>query len=67
MTDKELEDLNAFRVKEGFKPLHRKERSCLKCHIKFISVDARLCNRCTTHNKAYANADESRYTVNKRG
>lgn len=63
MTDKELEELNAFRVKEGLKPLQRKERSCMKCRVKFISVDTRLCNRCNVHNKSYTNADESRYGI----
>lgn len=64
MTPKELEELNAFREKEGLPPLRRKERNCLKCKIKFITIDNRLCNRCNIHNKSYQNADESRYSVN---
>jgi hypothetical protein len=63
MTDKELEELNAFRIKEGLSPLCRKERTCMKCRVKFISVDTRLCNRCNVHNKSYTNADESRYGI----
>jgi uncharacterized paraquat-inducible protein A len=64
MTPKELAELNAFREKEGLPPLTRKERSCMKCKTKFITIDNRLCNRCNIHNKAYQNADESRYSVN---
>lgn len=64
MTEKELEEINAFRIKEGMSPLQRKERKCLKCEVKFISIDTRLCNRCTVHNKAYQNTDESKYAVN---
>lgn len=64
MTDKELEEINAFRIKEGLQPLRRRERKCLKCEIKFVSIDARLCNRCCIHNKAYANTDETKYAIN---
>jgi len=64
MTDKELEEINAFRQKEGMRPLQRKEKQCLKCEIKFISIETRLCNRCNTHNKSYQNADESKYSIN---
>lgn len=64
MTEKELEEINAFRQKEGLQPLHRRERKCLKCQVKFISVDTRLCNRCTIGNKAYQNADETKYAIN---
>lgn len=64
MTEKELEEVNAFRVKEGLRPLQRKERKCLKCEIKFISIDTRLCNRCSIHNKAYQYTDESKFSVN---
>lgn len=64
MTPKELDELNAFREKEGLPPLKRKERKCLKCSIRFIAIDSRLCNRCNVHNKSYQNADESRYSVN---
>lgn len=64
MTEKELEELNAFRLKEGLKPLQRKARQCLKCDVRFVSVDSRLCNRCGVHNKSYQNADESKYAIN---
>jgi len=63
MTEKELEEINAFRQKEGMRPLQRKERKCLKCEVKFISIDTRLCSRCSIHNKSYQNADESKYAV----
>lgn len=64
MTEKELEEVNAFRLKEGLKPLLRKERSCLKCNVRFVSVDTRLCNRCSVHNKSYQSADESKFSIN---
>lgn len=64
MTEKELEELNAFRQKEGMRPLQRKERKCLKCQVKFISVDTRICPRCHVHNKNYQNADESKFSIN---
>lgn len=64
MTEKELEELNAFRQKEGMSPIIKKERKCLKCNISFISIDTRLCNRCNIHNKSYQNADESKYSIN---
>jgi len=65
MTEKELEEINAFRQKEGMRPLQRKERKCLKCEVKFMSIDTRMCNRCSIRNKtSYQNADESRYAVN---
>lgn len=63
MTDKELANINAFRLKEGLSILRRKERTCLKCQIKFVSVETRLCTRCGIHNKGYSNADESRYKI----
>jgi hypothetical protein len=69
MTPKELDEINMFREKEGLPPLKRKERTCLKCTTRFISIDSRLCNRCNIHNKSYQSADESRYGityVNKR-
>lgn len=64
MTDKELEELNAFRIKSGLQPLMRKERKCMKCSIKFVSISTRLCSRCNIHNKSYDNTDESRYSIN---
>lgn len=64
MTEKELEEINAFRQKEGMKPLQKKERKCLKCDISFISVETRLCNRCGIHNKSYQSADESKFVIN---
>lgn len=64
MTEKELEEINAFRQKEGMRPLQRRERACLKCNVKFIAIDTRLCNRCSVHNKSYQNADESKYGIN---
>lgn len=65
MTDKELEEINTFRQKEGMRPLRKRERKCLKCEISFISIDARLCSRCSIRNKtSYQNTDESRYTIN---
>lgn len=63
MTEKELEEINEFRMKEGLRPLQKKERKCLKCEVKFISVDTRLCNRCNIHNKSYQNADEAKYAI----
>lgn len=64
MTENELDEINAFRQKEGLKPLKRKERSCLKCQVRFVSIDTRLCNRCNVHNKSYQNADESKFQIN---
>lgn len=64
MTEKELEELNMFRQKEGLRPLKRTERKCLKCQVKFISVDNRVCSRCNIHNKSYQNADESKFSIN---
>jgi hypothetical protein len=63
MTPKELQELNEFREKEGLPPLIRKERNCLKCQTKFLTVGHRLCNRCNIHNKSYQNADVSRFAI----
>ncbi len=64
---KDLKEINDFREKEGLAPIKYKERSCLKCKVKFVSVDNRLCVRCNMRNKGYHFADESIYTINCAG
>lgn len=64
MTDKELEEINNFRVKEGLSPLKRVERKCLNCDVKFITIQNRLCTRCNIVNgRSYKNTDESRFSI----
>ena len=64
MSFKDLAEINAFGEKEGLPPIKYKERNCLKCRTKFVSIDNRICVRCNMRNKGQHFADESVYSIN---